>query len=97
MVCKAKDIPSDFTIDISKVRLLDRTNPPTFPFFIFCLVLIHSTQLSRDSLPLFISVSRAQMEIGDKFFLRDMDVPEGVKVKMSDDKVPIIKIAGKGR
>ena len=37
------------------------------------------------------------MDVGDKVFLRDLDIPEGVKVHMTDDKVPIIKIAGKAR
>ena len=55
VVCMAKDIPPDFTIDVSK------------------------------------------MEIGDRFFLQDLDVPQGVEVKTKDDRLPIIKIAGKGR
>jgi len=37
------------------------------------------------------------MDVGDKVFLRDLDIPEGVRVHMTDDKVPIIKIAGKAR
>jgi hypothetical protein len=43
------------------------------------------------------SLSLAQMEIGDKVFLRDLDVPKGVRVSMKDDKIPIIKLVGKGR
>ena len=37
------------------------------------------------------------MDVGDKVFLRDLNIPEGVTVHMTDDKVPIIKIAGKAR
>ena len=37
------------------------------------------------------------MDVGDKVFLRDLDIPEGVRVHMTDDKVPIIKIGGQGK
>ena len=39
----------------------------------------------------------AGMDVGDKVFLRDLNIPEGVTVHMTDDNVPIIKIAGKAR
>ena len=66
VVCKAKDIPSDFTVDISKVRLLDGTNAPTFPFFTFRINLfssLHPIQL-RLIAPLPFRLSRADGDWG---------------------------------
>lgn len=63
---------------------------------LFLLFIISSSSNSRlDVFP--PSLSLAQMEIGDKVFLRDLDVPKGVRVSMKDDKIPIIKLVGKGR
>jgi hypothetical protein len=37
------------------------------------------------------------MEVDDKIFLKDVIIPEGVEVKMKDEKIPIVKLNGKGR
>jgi len=48
-------------------------------------------------LPLEVMVDVSKMDIGDRWFLKDLKLPASVKVKFEDEFKPIIKIAGKGR
>jgi len=52
--------------------------------------------LGKD-IPPEIVIDVSSMDVGDKVFLRDLDLPEAVQVKVKDENIPILKIAGKGR
>ena len=44
-----------------------------------------------------IVVDVSKLDIGGKVFLPDIELPEGVQVRLKDERIPIVKIAGKGR
>ena len=44
-----------------------------------------------------IVVDVSKLELEDKVFLRDIALPGGVHVQMKDERIPIVKMAGKGR
>ena len=52
--------------------------------------------LGKD-IPAEIVIDVASLDVGEKVFLRDLVLPEGVSVKVKDENIPILKIAGKAR
>ena len=44
-----------------------------------------------------IVINVASLDVGEKVFLRDLDLPETVSVKVKDENIPILKMAGKGK
>jgi len=52
--------------------------------------------LGKD-IPPEIVINVASLDVGEKVFLRDLDLPETVSVKVKDENIPILKMAGKGK
>lgn len=48
-------------------------------------------------IPPFLSANVARLEIGDKIFFQDLNVPQGIRVRMKDPSLPVVMISGKGR
>jgi hypothetical protein len=52
--------------------------------------------LGKD-IPPEITIDVSSLDVGDKVFLRDLRLPEMVQVRVKDENIPILKIAGKAR
>jgi large subunit ribosomal protein L25 len=52
--------------------------------------------LGKD-IPPEITIDVSSLDVGDKVFLRDLHLPEMVQVRVKDENIPILKIAGKAR
>lgn len=52
--------------------------------------------LGKD-IPPEITIDVSNLDVGDKVFLRDLRLPEMVQVRVKDENIPILKIAGKAR